>query len=226
MRRASASSCSRREFANSASRDPTGSERTESASLIRLEMDRRSRAQEESAFVSRSAAPYVRGLIYGSLIVAAVVYAGSMIMLGLDPDDVGRLETPFALSVAMQLERGPAVLYGPFDDGNHLVMIHAPLYYRLAALLGALADRLRRPADHRGAGRREVDLALGGCAGDGGCRLDGETRRPRTGRGRFDRPLDRGCADSGHLVGDGAARFAGRRVSDAGSPVGARGRPS
>ena len=48
-------------------------------------------------------------------------------MLALSPEDVGRLETAFALSVARQIEQGPSGLYGPYDGENHLVMIHAPL---------------------------------------------------------------------------------------------------
>ena len=39
------------------------------------------------------------------------------------------------LSVARQLIRGPWGLYGPFGRENPLVLIHAPLYYHLAALL-------------------------------------------------------------------------------------------
>jgi len=39
------------------------------------------------------------------------------------------------LSVARQLYSGPWELYGPFGGRNLLVLIHAPLYYHLAALL-------------------------------------------------------------------------------------------
>ena len=39
------------------------------------------------------------------------------------------------LSVARQLVRGPWELYGPFGRQNPLVLIHAPLYYHLAAIL-------------------------------------------------------------------------------------------
>ena len=38
------------------------------------------------------------------------------------------------LSIARQLVAGPGELYGPFGGRNPLVLIHAPLYYRLAAL--------------------------------------------------------------------------------------------
>jgi hypothetical protein len=77
----------------------------------------------------------------GSLVAAAVIYAVSLLALAVDPDDVGRLETPFVLSVARQLQEGPRVLYGPYQRGNHLVLIHAPLYYRLAASVGWLISR-------------------------------------------------------------------------------------
>jgi hypothetical protein len=45
------------------------------------------------------------------------------------------MESPLMLSVARQLIAGPRDLYGPFDGFNPLVLIHAPLYYRAAALL-------------------------------------------------------------------------------------------
>ncbi len=53
------------------------------------------------------------------------------------------------LSVARQLVFGPSELYGPFGGSNPLVLIHAPLYYRAAALRG-LADGAGRPAPGRG----------------------------------------------------------------------------
>ena len=54
--------------------------------------------------------------------------------MALSPDDIEALESPLVLSVARQLEAGPSGLYGPYDRLNPLVIIHAPLYYRLAAL--------------------------------------------------------------------------------------------
>jgi hypothetical protein len=80
-------------------------------------------------------------LIVTSLVAAAVIYSGSWLAFGLDADDIGRLETPFVLSVVKQVEEGPGVLYGPYEGENHLVLIHAPLYYRLAALLGGFVSR-------------------------------------------------------------------------------------
>jgi hypothetical protein len=51
----------------------------------------------------------------GSLATAALVYVISLTMLSMSPEDIGRLETPFALSVAMHLEQGPGVLYGMWE---------------------------------------------------------------------------------------------------------------
>jgi hypothetical protein len=49
--------------------------------------------------------------------------------------DTEAMESPLMLSVARQLVFGPWELYGPFDGSNPLVLIHAPLYYRAAALV-------------------------------------------------------------------------------------------
>jgi hypothetical protein len=80
-------------------------------------------------------------VIYGVIVAAALIYSSFLIWRGLDPDDVGRLETPFAFSVATQVSDGPRSLYGPFDGRHHLVLVHAPLYYRVAALLAAIITR-------------------------------------------------------------------------------------
>ena len=77
----------------------------------------------------------IRSLICGVLGVSAVLYLGFQISIALGTDDVGRFETTLAMSIAGQLTNGPRVLYGPYTAANHLVLIHAPLYYRLAALL-------------------------------------------------------------------------------------------
>ena len=49
-------------------------------------------------------------------------------------DDVEASESPWILAVARQLTNGPRELYGPFGGDNPLVLIHAPLYYRAAAV--------------------------------------------------------------------------------------------
>jgi hypothetical protein len=115
-------------------------DQAEWSSLSRQESERGSRIAFPQALKFPRAGSALRFLLSSALATSAVVSAGSLILRGLDPADVGRLETPFALSVAMQLERGAQALYGPFDERNHLVMIHAPLYYRFAALLGGFIN--------------------------------------------------------------------------------------
>ena len=56
-------------------------------------------------------------------------------VLAVRPEDTEPLESPLLLSVARQLLRGPWELYGPFGRSNPYVLIHAPLYYHVAALL-------------------------------------------------------------------------------------------
>jgi Dolichyl-phosphate-mannose-protein mannosyltransferase len=73
--------------------------------------------------------------VTGILLVAAAVAVVFGCSLAVRSQDTEPLESPLMLSVARQLVRGPRELYGPFGRLNHLVIIHAPLYYRLAALL-------------------------------------------------------------------------------------------
>jgi len=70
----------------------------------------------------------------GVLAVAAVVTTGYWGIQGLGAGDNEALESPLMMSVARQLVSGPGELYGPFNGRNPLVLIHAPLYYRLSAL--------------------------------------------------------------------------------------------
>ena len=68
-----------------------------------------------------------------------VLGAGAVIpwiAMALHQEDIEALESPLMLSVARQLESGPRGLYGPYGGPYPLVLIHAPLYYRLAALVG------------------------------------------------------------------------------------------
>jgi hypothetical protein len=69
------------------------------------------------------------------LVAAAVVAVLFGATLAVSPEDNERLESVLILPVAHQLLRGPWELYGPFGRSNPLVIIHAPLYYHLAALL-------------------------------------------------------------------------------------------
>jgi hypothetical protein len=78
---------------------------------------------------------WVSGWITAMLSIAAAVAIGLGIWLGLGEGDTEVYESPLLLSVARQLIRGPWGLYGPFGGQNPLVLIHAPLYYHLAAFL-------------------------------------------------------------------------------------------
>jgi hypothetical protein len=66
--------------------------------------------------------------------LAAITFTGYHLLIALGVEDTNHLETPLALAVARQITEGPGVLYGPFDGTRPLVLIHAPLYYRLAGL--------------------------------------------------------------------------------------------
>ena len=79
----------------------------------------------------------VRARTSGWVTLCLVVGAGSLIAwvaMALSREDIEAIESPLVLVVARQLEFGGGGLYGPFGGRNPLVLIHAPLYYRLAAL--------------------------------------------------------------------------------------------
>ncbi len=71
-------------------------------------------------------------------VTAALVLAAGTLLpwfaMAIERDDVEASESPLLLAVARQLTHGPRELYGPYGAGNPLVLIHPPLYYRLAAL--------------------------------------------------------------------------------------------
>ena len=54
--------------------------------------------------------------------------------MAIEREDVEASESPLMLAVARQLTHRPSELYGPYGGHNPLVLIHPPLYYRLAAL--------------------------------------------------------------------------------------------
>ncbi len=56
------------------------------------------------------------------------------VFMAIERDDVEASESTLMLAVARQLTNGPGELYGPYGGSNPLVLIHPPLYYRLAAL--------------------------------------------------------------------------------------------
>jgi hypothetical protein len=69
------------------------------------------------------------------LLAATLAYQGYQAFLAFDLDDTNHLETPLLLATARQLTDGPSTLYGPFSGSDPLVLIHAPLYYRLSGLI-------------------------------------------------------------------------------------------
>jgi hypothetical protein len=69
------------------------------------------------------------------LAAAAALVIGFWLTAALGRQDIGTLESPLMLPIARQLDQGPWGLYGPYRGQNRLVLIHAPLYYHLAALL-------------------------------------------------------------------------------------------
>lgn len=87
--------------------------------------------------------PFVRAIL-GLLAFAAVVHLGYQLTIGLEPTDVGPFETVLARAVAGHFDGdvGPSGFYGPFSGENPSVLIHAPLYYRLVALLAWPVVRL------------------------------------------------------------------------------------
>jgi hypothetical protein len=79
---------------------------------------------------------WVAGWITAVLTIAASVAIAFGVAQGLGAADTEPFESPLMFSVARQLDQGPWGLYGPFGGQNPLVLIHAPLYYHLAAILG------------------------------------------------------------------------------------------
>src|SRR4051794_37688270 len=82
----------------------------------------------------RRASGWTSAWVTAGLAAPAAVALAFRIGLALGPEDTDALESPLVLPVARQLTEGPWELYGPFGGRNPLVLIHAPLYYRLAAL--------------------------------------------------------------------------------------------
>jgi hypothetical protein len=93
------------------------------------------------------------------LALTATVYLGFRLVLALGLEDTDRYESPLMLSVARQLVATPWELYGPFGGQNPLVLIHAPLYYRLAALVAwALAGTGLDPISAARLGGRSISV--------------------------------------------------------------------
>jgi hypothetical protein len=89
----------------------------------------------------------------------AAVTVGYWTTRALGEADTEPMESPLMLSVARQLITGPRELYGPFDGRNPLVLIHAPLYYRAAALTAWSMTRAGlKPVDAARLGGRAVSI--------------------------------------------------------------------
>ncbi|WZO97218.1 hypothetical protein EP7_004241 [Isosphaeraceae bacterium EP7] len=89
-------------------------------------------------------------LVLAALTAAAAVYMGyHCFSIGPSLEDSNILETVLIRSLGSQFLLGPGALYGPFTSDHPWVLIHAPLYYRLAGLMAW-------PAIIRGV---DVDLA-------------------------------------------------------------------
>ena len=89
----------------------------------------------EPSSMERTGSRWISAWITAVLIASALTFLGVHLALAIGRDDVDKYESPLMLSVARQLLVGPWELYGPFSGSNPLVLIHAPLYYRAAALL-------------------------------------------------------------------------------------------
>jgi hypothetical protein len=101
----------------------------------------------------------IRACVTALLGVAAIVYVGFHSTLALSGEDVDKYESPLMLSVGRQLVAGPWGLYGPYDGSNHLVLIHAPLYYRATGLMAWTMMQLGlHPVDAARAAGRTLSL--------------------------------------------------------------------
>ncbi len=69
------------------------------------------------------------------LLTSAILYVGYHAWIAFDPDDTNHLETTLILPIARQVREGLSGLYGPFSGENPYVLIHAPMYYRVAGML-------------------------------------------------------------------------------------------
>src|SRR3954449_5616886 len=94
---------------------------------------------------ARRANFWISAWVTAALILGACTLVPWLFM-ALERDDVEASESPLVLAVARQITHGPRELYGPYGESNPLVLIHAPLYYRLAGLMAwALASAGLRP---------------------------------------------------------------------------------
>ena len=157
------------------------------------------------------------------LAASALVFLGFRFSLGLGDEDTDLYESPLMLSVARQLVAGPGDLYGPFGGNNPLVLIHAPLYYRLAALAAwPMAHAGLHPVDC-GANRGSVAVGPGSAVDAGGGLPPGSAGRRFTASGVVGRALDRRLSDACRAAVRRPAGHGGRGVADGRSAAGALG---
>ncbi len=127
------------------------------------------------------AAVLAAGAVTLCLLTAAALSVVFWFALALSPEDLALMESPLLLAVARQLRAGSWELYGPFGGRNPLVLIHAPFYYRLAALAAwpIAASGMGPVAAALFAGRALsiLSLAVTAVAAYRLARLDGARRR-------------------------------------------------
>ena len=173
--------------------------------------------------------PQQSSAMWPTVWISAVLAAGACTVDPVGCDGVSARRTSrrssrrLLLSVAHQIESGPRGLYGPYDGRYPLVLIHAPLYYRLAALVGwPLLPRGLRSRDGRpGRGPAALGTRFPGDA-RGGLPPGTPGRHARQGRG-VGRSARRRHTDLWRHPVRGPARHAGDRVPDDRHPAGARG---
>jgi Dolichyl-phosphate-mannose-protein mannosyltransferase len=105
-------------------------------------MTRELRSQDKAAVKMQQATTSIERMrtfvcrwVTAMLSIAGAAAIAFGIWAGLGPADTEPLESPLMLSIARQLDLGPWGLYGPYGGQYPLVLIHAPLYYHLAAIL-------------------------------------------------------------------------------------------
>ena len=69
--------------------------------------------------------------------LTCLIYFLPHVPMALDRRETGLCETPLVYTIMRQLTAGASGLYGPFGASNPWVLIHGPLYYRLAAACAA-----------------------------------------------------------------------------------------
>ena len=171
------------------------------------------------------------------LVVSAAATVGYWTVRAFGEEDTEAMESPLILSVARQFEVSPWELYGPFGGSNPLVLIHAPLYYRAAALLGLAGGPSRPAPDRRGAAGWPADLD-GRPGGDGQGGLPAGSAGRTAGEGGLvvgaaggglagplgpavRRPARHGGGGAADLGGGAGAGGAGRQKASPGDGLGA-----